>query len=116
MTCHVHSMRSHSARWPPRGLPGPLAHLDDARAVQTLTLTVTFQEAPPAIGRSPDQRCLGVWRLPPVCGGLYEEDGELWDTEGRLLARPRLLGRYLAAPDAGSHPAPAGWERSRVAI
>ncbi len=73
--------------------PPPVLNLDaaDASWVPTLELTVQLR-ARPAPGW-----VRGWFQTRALVGGYLEEDGELWDDEGRLVAISRQLARLHRA-------------------
>lgn len=58
----------------------------------TIELTVHFRNRP----RTPWH--LAEFRTRFLTGGYMEEDGELWDEDGRLVAQSRQLARFTPAP------------------
>ncbi|HEX4107001.1 MAG TPA: acyl-CoA thioesterase domain-containing protein [Solirubrobacteraceae bacterium] len=74
----------------PRVMPG-------VRAAETVVLTIDFNAAATQSPSSPQQRCLGVFALQSLEGGLFREYGELWSDDGTLLARTRQIGMVAAA-------------------
>ncbi len=67
----------------------------------TLELTVHVLAAP-----APDEPWLRAeLRTRTVSSGLIDEDGELWDATGRLVARFRQLAVLLPPDATGRHPA-----------
>jgi acyl-CoA thioesterase len=60
--------------------------------VPTLELTVHFRRKPTTAWHLAD------FRTRFVMGGYLEEDGELWDEGGRLVAQSRQLARFTPAP------------------
>ena len=59
--------------------------------VPTLELTVHFRAKPTTAWHLAD------FRTRFVMGGYLEEDGELWDEDGRLVAQSRQLARFTPA-------------------
>ncbi len=75
-------------------LPAVFARADVPVGVPTIDLTIHFREQPPL---EPGW-CLVRFRSNIAAEGYIEEDGEVWSSDGRLLAQSRQLGG----------PAPAG--------
>lgn len=81
------------------GFPPAVFELVPRSWVPTLELTVHVRALP----RPGEQRWLrGVFRTSALADGHLEEDGELWDDDGRLLAMSRQLARYRRPPAATS--------------
>ncbi len=72
------SLFSHLARGPTRGVP-------------SVDLTVHFRCTLPLASAKPDDFTLVTFRTRVVREGFFEEDGELWSRDGRLLAHSRQL-------------------------
>lgn len=67
------------------GFPPPILNVHMVGWVPTIELTVHFR-ARPAPG------WLTMWfKTRFLVGGLLEEDGEIWDSDGRLVALSRQL-------------------------
>ena len=76
--------------WPPSVFTRMTEHM----AVPTVDLTVHFREPPP---EEPDW-CLVRFRSRHASHGFVEEDGEVWSSDGRLLALSRQLALVLPIP------------------
>ena len=63
--------------------------------VPTLELTIHFRGEPPA-GEHPWIKASFVSRV--AAGGVVEEDGELWSTDGTLLVQSRQLAMMRQRP------------------
>ncbi len=63
--------------------------------VPTVDLTVHFRTALPHAGARPDDWVLASFRTDVAAEGFLEEDGELWSTDGTLLAQSRQLAAML---------------------
>jgi len=59
--------------------------------VPTVELTVHFREALPLASASPDDFALAVFRSRYALEGFVDEEGEIWSSDGRLLALSRQL-------------------------
>jgi len=59
--------------------------------VPTVELTVHFREALPLAGAAPDDFTLAVFRSRFALDGFIDEEGEIWSSDGRLLALSRQL-------------------------
>lgn len=59
--------------------------------VPTVELTIHFREALPLVGAAPDDFALGVFRSRFALEGFVDEEGEIWSSDGRLLALSRQL-------------------------
>lgn len=79
--------------------PAAFLRLPTPAAVPTLDLTVHWRA--PTDPADPHPWVLGVFSSRHSAGGVWEEDGELWSTDGGLLAQSRQLaivrGRAAAA-------------------
>jgi acyl-CoA thioesterase len=77
--------------WAPAILPRATTPL----VAPTVDLTVHFRTAFPASGVEPDDFLLGRFSSQLSRDGFFEEDGELWTRDGRLLAQSRQLALSL---------------------
>ncbi len=88
----------------PRPLDAPLAAaildawvptafivLDRPHPAPTLDLTIHLREPLPPPGAAVDDWYLSVFRSGLAREGFFDEDGELWSADGRLLAQSRQL-------------------------
>jgi acyl-CoA thioesterase len=75
--------------------PAPFVHLDRAAPAPTLDYTVHFRAPLPPTDAAPDDPYLAVFRSGLARHGFFEEDGELWSTDGTLLAQSRQLALLL---------------------
>jgi acyl-CoA thioesterase len=64
---------------------------------ETMALTIDFSFAGSERGPTQDDCCLAVFRLRSLGGGGFSECGELWSSDGEMLARTRQLGLLAAA-------------------
>lgn len=71
--------------------PAVFSRVPDPLGVPTIDLTIHFREEPP---RRPDWTFVR-FRSRHAAGGYVEEDGELWSSDGRLLAQCRQLAVAL---------------------
>jgi acyl-CoA thioesterase len=69
-------------------IPSPFSRLAGPVGAPTVDLTMHFR-APEAAVEWP---VLSIFRSRFAHGGFFEEDGELWSADGRLLAQSRQLG------------------------
>jgi Thioesterase-like superfamily len=60
-------------------------------AAPTLDLTIHIRRPLPPADVAPEQHVLGRFSTRLAVGGVWEEDGELWAPDGRLLAQSRQL-------------------------
>lgn len=67
--------------------PAPFSRLDGPALAPTLELTIHFRARPEAA----DGWVLVRFRCEAAIDGLFDEAGEVWDSEGRLLAQSRQL-------------------------
>jgi|SRR5690242_3378106 len=88
----------------PRAVDAPLAaayldgwipclypRLDAPVAAPTIDLTIHFRRPLPLPDIPPDEYCLVVFRARLASNGFFDEEGELWSRDGRLLAQSRQL-------------------------
>lgn len=73
--------------WPPVVFPPATTPL----VAPTIDLTIHFREPLPVAGATRDDYYLGAFSSKLSHEGFFEEDGELWTTDGRLLAQSRQL-------------------------
>jgi acyl-CoA thioesterase len=71
--------------------PAVFARIAEPLGVPTIDLTIHFRDEPPA---RPDWT-FARFRTRHAAGGYVEEDGELWSSDGRLLAQSRQLAVAL---------------------
>jgi acyl-CoA thioesterase len=69
-------------------IPSPFMRLAGPVGAPTVDLTIHFR----APGLAAEWPVLAVFRSHFAHGGFFEEDGELWSPDGRLLAQSRQLG------------------------
>ena len=69
-------------------VPSPFVRLDRPSPAPTVDLTMHFR----APGERVEWPALVVFRSRFAHGGFFEEDGEIWSQDGRLLAQSRQLG------------------------
>ena len=73
-------------------VPSPFVRLDRPSPAPTVDLTMHFR----APGEAVAWPALVVFRSRFAHGGFFEEDGEIWSQDGRLLAQSRQLGLLTA--------------------
>jgi acyl-CoA thioesterase len=73
-------------------MPSVFTKLDRPMAVPTVDLTVHFRTALPPIGVDPEDYVLVVFRSETAAEGFFVEDGEIWSSNGTLIAQARQLG------------------------
>ena len=73
-------------------MPSVFVRLDRPMAVPTLDLTVHFRTALPPTGMLPEDYVLVVFRSETAADGFFVEDGEIWSSNGTLIAQARQLG------------------------
>ncbi len=73
-------------------MPAALAALEAPAGVPTIDLTVHLTGHRPS---GPEDPVLGVFTADHAGGGYVVEDGDLWTSDGRLVARMRQLRRML---------------------
>jgi acyl-CoA thioesterase len=76
--------------WP----PAVFIRMEERMAVPTVDLTIHFREPPSEV---PDW-CLVRFRSQHASHGFVEEDGEVWSSDGRLLAQSRQVAAVLPMP------------------
>jgi acyl-CoA thioesterase len=74
-------------------IPAAFSRLGRFAIVPTLDLTIHFRSPLPVEG---DGWALAVFDSRRSAGGTWEEDGELWSRDGRLLAQSRQLAMIRA--------------------
>lgn len=73
-------------------MPSVFTRLDRPMAVPTVDLTVHFRTALPPAGVDPEDYVLVVFRSETAADGFFVEDGEIWSSNGTLIAQARQLG------------------------
>jgi acyl-CoA thioesterase len=101
----------------PRALDAPLAavyadawppaifwRLRGFAIVPTIDLTVHFREPLPPAGLDADDHVFASFDSKRAHDGLWEENGELWSRDGRLLVQSRQLAAFIPmrAPEGGA--------------
>lgn len=77
--------------------PPPIfATLTRPAAAPTIDLTVHFRDVLPPAGAAPEEHVLAVFRTKLAHGGFFDEEGEIWSRDGRLLAQSRQHALLLA--------------------
>lgn len=79
-------------------MPAIFTRIDFRAGAPTIDLTVHFRAEFPLAGLGPDDFVLGVFRSHRVESGFFEEDGELWTRDGRLVAQSRQLALLIPLP------------------
>jgi acyl-CoA thioesterase len=77
--------------WPPAVFP----KADRLVVAPTVDLTVHFRTALPLEGATAEDFYLGRFASSVARDGFFEEDGELWSQDGRLIAQSRQLALAL---------------------
>ena len=80
--------------WPPAVFP----KADRLVVAPTIDLTVHFRTALPIEGAGAEDFYLGRFGSSMARDGFFEEDGELWSSDGRLIAQSRQLALALTPP------------------
>lgn len=75
--------------------PAIFTRLPDRLGVPTIDLTIHFRDEPAGV---PDWS-FARFSSRHAAGGYVEEDGELWSSDGRLLAQSRQLAVELPIPE-----------------
>lgn len=73
-------------------MPSVFVRLDRPMAVPTLDLTVHFRTVLPPPEMRPEDYVLVVFRSETAADGFFVEDGEIWSSNGKLIAESRQLG------------------------
>ncbi len=76
-------------------IPTAFIVLDRPHPAPTLDLTIHFRSSLPPPDGEPDDWYLSVFRSGLARDGFFDEDGELWSADGRLLAQSRQLALLL---------------------
>lgn len=79
-------------------MPAIFTRIDFRAGAPTVDLTVHFRAEFPVSGLGPEDFVLGVFRSHRLEGGFFEEDGEIWTGDGRLVAQSRQLALLLPVP------------------
>lgn len=79
-------------------IPAIFTRMSTFAAVPTIDLTVYFREPLPLDGAQPEDFVLAVFQTRVARNGLFEEDGEVWSPDGRLLVQSRQLAAILPRP------------------
>jgi acyl-CoA thioesterase len=95
----------------PRALDAPLAaaytdawppaifwRLSNFAVVPTVDLTVHFREPLPFTGPDADDHVFATFDSRRSTDGLWDENGELWSRDGRLLVQSRQLAAHIEDP------------------
>ena len=72
--------------------------LDNFAIVPTLDLTVHVRDSLPPAGWNPEDHVLCTFDSRREHDGLWEENGELWSRDGRLLVQSRQLAAHIPPP------------------
>jgi acyl-CoA thioesterase len=72
-------------------MPSVFTRLDRPMAVPTVDLTVHFRTSFPPAGVDPEDYVLVAFRSETAAEGFFVEDGEIWSSNGRLIAQARQL-------------------------
>jgi acyl-CoA thioesterase len=75
--------------------PAPFVRLERPFGAPTIDYTVHFRSPLPPPGAGADDPYLVVFKSNLARHGFFEEDGELWSTDGTLLAQSRQLALLL---------------------
>ena len=78
-------------------MPAIFTRIDFRAIAPTVEMTVYFRSEFPTPDLRPEDFVLGVFRSDRVEGGFWEEDGELWTRDGRLIAQSRQLALLIPA-------------------
>jgi len=78
-------------------MPSLFTRINFRAYAPTLDMTLYFRAALPLPDVSPDEFLLGVFSSKRSECGFWEEDGELWTRDGRLLAQSRQLALVIPA-------------------
>lgn len=72
-------------------MPSVFTRLDRPMAVPTVDLTVHFRTSFPPAGVDPEDYVLVAFRSETAAEGFFVEDGEIWSSNGTLIAQARQL-------------------------
>ena len=72
--------------------PAPFSVMETFTPAPTLELTIHFRDRP----EPGDATALVRFRAEASIGGIFDEQGEVWDRNGRLLAQSRQLALLRA--------------------
>ena len=75
--------------------PMPFTLLEKPLPAPTLDYTVHFRAPLPEPGSGPHDMHLAVFRSLLARDGFFDEEGEIWGADGRLLAQSRQLALIL---------------------
>jgi acyl-CoA thioesterase len=78
--------------------PAPFVRIERAVPAPTIDYTVHFRSPLPLPDASAEDPYLAVFRSGLARHGFFEEDGELWSSDGTLLAQSRQLALLLDKP------------------
>ena len=78
-------------------IPAIFTRMKTFAVVPTIDLTVHFREPLPLDGASAEDFVLAAFQTRVARNGLFEEDGEIWSADGRLLVQSRQLAALLPA-------------------
>lgn len=76
-------------------MPALFTRIDFRAFAPTIDLTVHFRAELPIPGLGPEDFVLGVFTSQRAESGFWEEDGQLWTREGRLIAQSRQLALVI---------------------
>jgi acyl-CoA thioesterase len=80
--------------WP----PAIFWRLSGFAVVPTVDLTIHFREPLPLEGAATDDHVLATFDSRRSRDGLWDENGELWSRDGRLLVQSRQLAAHIPLP------------------
>jgi len=75
--------------------PSPWVRLREPVPAPTMDLTVHFRAPRAAAALAAGEPVLTVFRSTTAADGFFEEDGEVWTTDGKLVAQSRQLALLL---------------------
>jgi acyl-CoA thioesterase len=79
--------------WPPAVFPRVASPV----VAPTIDLTIHFRTQLPPPGAGADDFYLGVFTSVAGIDGFFEEDGQMWTSDGSLIAQSRQLALMLPA-------------------
>ena len=82
-------------------MPAVFPRLAERVVAPTIDLTVHFRDEFPVAGLGPGDFVFGRFWSNRMERGFWEEDGELWTRDGRLLAQSRQLALVIPRPPRG---------------